>query len=195
MTFGISRPALTVRAVKAALVLLTVAGVVAGCGSSSPSAASFRHDGNRICAEYGRKLDAVEAKPGDTARTLAKTIPLLERMNGRFQRLTPPSREKERFQQFLEAQRQSLREMRRIQRFIATNEPKALAALKREKPRLHVPPAQALEQPTAATLAEANSIPAVRSYLRGLDSLERAGAKTGRELDRLTTQLGFTACR
>ena len=156
---------------------------------------SFRHDANRICAEYGRKVDAVEATPGHTARTLAKTITLLGQMNGRFQRLTPPSREKQRFGQFLAAQRQSLREMRRIQRFIARNEPKALLALKREKPRLHVPPAQALEQPTAATLAEANSIPAVRRYLRGLDALERAGAKTGRKLDQLTKQLRFTACR
>jgi hypothetical protein len=175
--------------------LVAVGWVVAGCGSSSTSAASFRDDGNRICAEYGRKIDAVEATPGHTARTLGKTIALLEQMNSRFQRLTPPSREKRRFQQFLEAQQQALREMRRIQRFTAVNEPKALLALKREKPRLHVPPAQALEQPTAATLAEANSIPAVRKYLRGLDALTRASAKTGRKLNRLTKQLRFTACR
>lgn len=189
-----SSPSLQARALWAAPVLLAVGWILTACGSSSPSAASFRRDGNRICAEYGRKVDAVEATPGHTARTLGKTIALLEQMNGRFQRLTPPSREKQRFQQFLDAQQQSLRVMRRLQRFTAVNEPKAILALKREKPRLHVPPAQALEQPTAATLAEANSIPAVRSYLRGLDALEQAGAKTGRKLDRLTKQLRFTAC-
>jgi hypothetical protein len=175
--------------------LLALSWILTGCGSSSPSAGSFRRDANRICAEYGRKVDAVEATPGHTARTLGRTIVLLEQMNSRLQRLTPPSREKRRFEQLLDAQRQSLREMRRIQHFIALNEPKAIRALKRAKPRLHVPPAQALEQPTAATLAEANSIPAVRKYLRGLDALTRAGAKTGRKVDRLTKELRFTACR
>jgi hypothetical protein len=177
------------------VILLTAAGLAAGCGSSSsPSAQSFRRDANRICSHYGRKAEAASAHPGQTARVQAKTIALLEQMNRKFERLTPPRREERRFRHFLAVQRQSLREMKRIQRFTAMNEPKALMALKRERPRRHIPPEQALEHPTGATLAEAMTIPAVARYLRGLDRLARASAESGRNGDRLMKQLHFTAC-
>jgi hypothetical protein len=179
---------------RAAVILLTVPSVVAGCGSSSSSGQTFHPDANRICSQYGRKVEAVNTDSGQTARSLAKTIVLLEQMNRSLQRLTPPPREKRRFQQFLAVQRQSLREMKRIQRFVALNEAKALKALKREKPRIHIPPARALQHPTGATLAEAMSIPAVASYVRGLDTLARSAGQTERKRERLTKQLRFTAC-
>src|SRR6266576_2406577 len=112
----------SVRAMRAAVILLTVPSVVAGCGSSSSSGQTFRPDANRICSQYGRKVEAVNTDSGQTARALAKTIALLEQMNRSLQRLTPPPREERRFQQFLAVERQSLREMRRIQRFVALNE-------------------------------------------------------------------------
>jgi hypothetical protein len=87
-----------------------------------------------------------------------------------------------------------LRELRRLQGFTPRNEPKALVASKHERPRLHVPAAQALEHPTGATLAEAMSIPAVGNYVRGLEALGRADLDTVRRGERLTKQLGFKAC-
>jgi len=77
---------------------------------------------------------------------------------------------------------------------MAVNEPKAYAALRRQKPRLHIPPRQALAHPTAATLAEMMSIPAVRKYMRGLETLGRSFAPSYKRGVRLTRQLGLKGC-
>jgi hypothetical protein len=166
---------------------------LAGCGGSSSSPQSFRRDANRLCTHYGRQADAIKPA-GRMGPALAKTVHVLEQLNREFQKLTPPPSDEQRFREFLAVQRESLRELRRLQRFTARNEPKALAALKHERPRLHVPPAQALEHPTGATLAEAMSIPAFGNYVRGLEALERDDLATVRRGERLTKQLGFTAC-
>jgi hypothetical protein len=180
---------------QAAPVLLAgLLAALAGCGNSSSSPQSFRRDANRLCTHYGRKAEAIERR-GRMRPALQKTIVVLEQLNGEFQRLTPPPSDEQRFREFLAVQRESLRELRRLQRFTARNEPKAFAALKHERPRLHIPPAEALQHPTGATLAEAMSIPAFRKYVRGLDALGRADEATGRKVERLTKQLGFTACR
>jgi hypothetical protein len=178
----------------ASVLLAGLLTTMAGCGSSSSSPQSFRRDANRLCTHHGRKADAIEPR-GRMGPALQKTIAVLEQLNSEFQRLTPPASDEQRFGEFLAVQRESLRELRRLQRFTARNEPKALAALKHERPRLHIPPVQALEHPTGATLAEAMSIPAVGKYLRGLEALGRADEATGRKVERLTKQLGFTACR
>jgi hypothetical protein len=179
-----------------ALVVLLAALAAAGasCGKSGSSAQAFGREGSRICARYGRQAEAIKPPSGDTARYLSQTITVFERMNRAFRSLTPPASESKPYRQFLAALAQELRDFQQLQRFTAVNEPKALAALEHEKPRLHVPPRQALEHPTSATLAEVMSIPAVRKYQQGLDRLGRSSVQYYDRGVRLTKQLGFSGC-
>jgi hypothetical protein len=192
---------MTVRLVWSALILMTVSGVLAACGDvpsarlgSSPSVREFRREANGICLRFTRKAEAIDASSARQSRVLAKTVPLLEVMIMRLEGLTPPVGERRRFRQLLAVQRQSAREMRRLQRFTALNEPKLLAALKHGRPRIQVPPAEARAYPTRATLDEAMSIPGVARYYQRLDELGRASAKTGRRLVRLTKALRLADC-
>jgi len=153
-----------------------VAAVVAGCGNSS-SAQGFRRDANRLCGRYAPKL-VVDNPFAPMAPSLSKGVKALERMHGEFGKLTPPPNDAERFREYLRFQTEAIRQVRRLQRFAALNEPKALAAL-----------------PTDATLAEAMRIPAYRRYDRGMAALSRAYLASTRKGGRLAKELGFKACR
>lgn len=174
--------------------LAALASISTSCAESSSSAQAFGREGSRICARYGRQAEAIKLPSGKMGRYLSQTVAVFEQMNRAFRRLTPPASERKPYRQFLAALAQELRDFRRLQRFTAANEPRAYAALRHEKPRLHVPPRQALAHPTGATLAEMMSIPAVRKYLQGLDRLDGSFAHHYERGVRLTKQLGFSGC-
>jgi len=163
--------------------------------SDSSSGNAFHRDAIRICSRYGKRLEAIAPPAGPTGPYLSKTAAVLEQMHEAFRKLQPPPAQAQRFRTYLGLQAQSLRQMQQLVRFVRLNEPRAFAALKRQKPRLHVSPAKALAHPTAATIAEAMSIPAVGRYMRGLDRLERSFGGTATRGERLAKQLGFTSCR